>query len=61
VMIIFFPLPKGRRNRGQSILHVFREILFPSYKPHPLVGGAVDGICQKQMLDIKLHQKQGKS
>jgi putative transposase len=21
---------------------VFREILFPSYKPHPLVGGAVD-------------------
>ncbi|MEH2163196.1 MAG: DUF2470 domain-containing protein [Nostoc sp.] len=21
---------------------MFREIIFPSYKPHPLVGGAVD-------------------
>ena len=41
-MIIFSPLPKGRGSRGQSIPHTFRETLFPSYKPHPLVGGAVD-------------------
>ncbi|MHC5595603.1 MAG: hypothetical protein ACYTXC_06495, partial [Nostoc sp.] len=31
-----------RRSRGQSIPRMFQEILFPSYKPHPLVGGAVD-------------------
>jgi hypothetical protein len=40
VMTIFSPLPTGRR--GQSIPRMFQEILFPSYKPHPLVGGAVD-------------------
>jgi hypothetical protein len=42
VMTIFSPLPTGRRSRGQSIPRMFQEILFPSYKPHPLVGVAVD-------------------
>lgn len=42
VMTIFSPLPTGLWSRGQSIPRMFQEILFPSYKPHPLVGGAVD-------------------
>ncbi|RCJ27824.1 hypothetical protein A6770_25095 [Nostoc minutum NIES-26] len=42
VMTIFSPLPTGRRSRGQSIPRMFQPSFSASYKPHPLVGGAVD-------------------